>query len=977
MLFVKPPLVELLVLGPPQIRSVGVELSLGSRKGWALLTLLAMRGPQTRGELTELLWGDFIEARGRMNLRRELQRLRDAGLRDAIRTRGEHLELHSFSCDARDFLNGSENKTAIKTLSLWRGELLEGFELDKSGAFGHWLEEQRFALRRAYLEALERDAMRLEGVGATREAMTRWARVLELDELNEVGYRALIRLHGQLGEREQALMCFERLEQMLRRELSLTPLPETTATLKAVLETSSGASLSTSAAVLPTPSDGLEWPLVGREVELERLRSARGPVLLLGAPGTGKSRLAREALPEPHLTLQGREDWRSSALAPIEALLRSNAGVLERLEPPLSPALQRTVQRLLTPRSASLEPPSVDAGARLLEEVTRILKRWLEVTPALLIDDWICFDEASQTILRMLLRNAGDARIIVTLNEAEVASVGVESLTVLRLQGLEPMAISALMATALPRHRGDQDLVARLHAATAGHPLYVLETLNHWRVQARNWPLETDDFPLPSAVETAILERIHRLNAVGRRILEAASLVGSHFSILDLGDATALGETDVLEGLESCVGVQVIRRIETSASNSSDFRFAHEVLRRQIRDGIPATRKRLLHARLAARALELNALPERLAEHLEAAHDWVAAAQQRLLAAHRLRNLNLLREASTQIARALELADLPQTRTEALLLLGHVQHEMAEYEGASMHFERAEALARALHDDALLAESLIGQTRVAGGVSEYANVLERAMEALQLSERAARPALLAQALYWLGNTEFHQGDVNAARLHLERAVRVHADLDDPTRYATIIMLLGRLEAQAGHNTKAFAHFKNALEINRRFDYDKGVALCLTGMSWLTLLEGRFKESEKLARESLEMYRQIKARWQIANASLNLGHALLGQKRVALSAAAFLESMQIALELGALNIMLEVAVGAARLAPNDLARAWLLFAVGHERSTSEIRDFARPDLERLGLTEVVTSDETSLEMISQKIVKFLEEASITT
>jgi len=61
-------------------------------------------------------------------------------------------------------------------------------------------------------------------------------RVLENDPAHEDAYRLLMRAHATLGERSTALRLYARCVTVLREELGVEPLPETTAFYNALRE---------------------------------------------------------------------------------------------------------------------------------------------------------------------------------------------------------------------------------------------------------------------------------------------------------------------------------------------------------------------------------------------------------------------------------------------------------------------------------------------------------------------------------------------------------------------------------------------------------------------------------------------------------------------------------------------------------------------------------------------------------------------
>ena len=63
------------------------------KKSIALLAVLAVEGACTRAELATLLWDTLDDEAARRNLRRELHRLREAGLHDALASSDDQVAL--------------------------------------------------------------------------------------------------------------------------------------------------------------------------------------------------------------------------------------------------------------------------------------------------------------------------------------------------------------------------------------------------------------------------------------------------------------------------------------------------------------------------------------------------------------------------------------------------------------------------------------------------------------------------------------------------------------------------------------------------------------------------------------------------------------------------------------------------------------------------------------------------------------------
>ncbi len=958
---------KLFLLGNAHLTRQNQQIRIATRKGIGLLAYLALEGMQTRARLAMVFWGQFDEPRGRMNLRRELQRLKVLGLQDLLIATSSSIQLtNQVWCDAKAFqdaLLGNDTKEAVK---LWNGSLLEGFDAEEDLEFDRWLEQKRVDFEAQHLDALHVYAAQLETKGDYRQALAIQQKILSTDNLNESVYQALIRLHGLLGMREQALSTFSQLENLLREELGLTPLPETMSLIEKVRLNAKHSDQS----AIQNKHDLFEPPFVGREDVIAELnQNPRRVHLLLGEPGVGKSRLANEYLSRfgTFIKIQGREDWRGITLAPITAILRENRDQLESLASNDRLELARLLPEI-EPNNKNLEAPSLEGRTRFLRSLANALEL-IVGTGRLLVDDMHWLDESSVHVVSLLL-SASNLKAVFTARETDLEGVdhvrvsinSLERQGILRKTNL--LAWGELDVLELVRNlSGSQEaseFSERLFDATGGNPFFTLETIRHLFtsgflvVNQGLWEVNPDQtnyqqLPIPNSLKTMILERITRLGAGVQRLLEAASLNGSVFDLSDLEGATALGEWDALDALEQSVEAQLIR------SQENGYRFAHDLVRRSLEDGILPERKSRIHRKLASNAIAKNALPERIAEHFEGANDNFQAVNYRYLAAERLEKLNLSQAARIQLEMALQLIGQqligqPNNDLEQQLLvkvhmkLGNVLHDLAEYQAAGLELERALEVARSIDHPGLQSECLSGLARIAGGLSSYAAVLPQCQESLALARRSADPIVTARALYWLGNTEFQLGNTKQATKHLIESLELQQQGGELDMIATTNILLGRVATFDQDHSKAIEYYRVALESNRKIGYLKGTALCLTGISWRALIVKNFVEAEQSARESLALYEQLGGPWLIANAMTNLAHALAGKNELVEAKHHYDRALERSVEIGAYNITLEIMVGVAKMFlkfDQNLAADLLAIATQHERSTAEIKDYAAP------------------------------------
>lgn len=261
--------VRLRLLGAPALEQAGRPLALPTRKLLGLLAYLALEGPAPRSKLAGLFWSEQDEATARGNLRRELNRLRHTPIATLLQTDRDLLQLGPIQTDVAEFQTHLKEGALEPALALYRGPLLLGLELSGAEGFAEWLEARREELARLWREALQRQAEHLEAAHDLRGALSARLTLLREDELQELHHREAMRLHALLGEREAALARFARLQELLRKELRLEPLPETLALARQIEQ----GTLATPPAPPPTPAP----QGVALHPPLDRARARVGP----------------------------------------------------------------------------------------------------------------------------------------------------------------------------------------------------------------------------------------------------------------------------------------------------------------------------------------------------------------------------------------------------------------------------------------------------------------------------------------------------------------------------------------------------------------------------------------------------------------------------------------------------------------------------------------------------------------------------
>ena len=673
-----------------------------SQKVRGLFAYLAChRGqPLSRDHLAAVFWPGKDEEAARRNLRQSLYNLRSLFPRErpAILANRQALELDPELVAWIDVLafeealeRGGPSDAAgdrldthrlSEAVSLYRGDFLSGFQIKDSEEFEYWLAAEQGRLREKAVAALRLLIDSYLERGEHRPGIQYAQRLVAIDPLSEDAHQKLMRLYSLSGRRSRALAQYEELARVLRRELDVEPLEETTALQQRILRQESTHPLGTGSG----EDSGPVIPMTGRRAEYEQLERcmhaalAGGHVLTLveGESGVGKTRLIRSLLDalssQPGtLVLKGScLDVLPESFQPLSRALRSvlvqgpdvSAGLLRRLDPETLSALA-----LLAPELSALEPslPGVrGAGTperrrhRLYQAIVRFLTALCDGTDglpcrvALLLDDLERADPAIPELLRHLStqlkhqplwivgacsrdRLAEGTPLRQLLDEMEPAHV-------VHLRRLDRNSVFEI-ASSLVTTAQAEPLADFLHRSSQGLPHALAESINLLRdrgllrPESGRWSFAASSIGEVQLklgdLRGLIAARVQHLPYSARRLASLAAVAGSRFEAGLI--AAAAEEHPVVCDVAFDIMLQrwLIRRSPERWYHRQRppvgvdrepifFEFSSESIWKAIYGDIQTTRRRIMHREIGEtlkREHAADPLPacESLAHHFRAA----------------------------------------------------------------------------------------------------------------------------------------------------------------------------------------------------------------------------------------------------------------------------------------------------------------------------------------------------------------------
>lgn len=789
-------------------------LTLSTPRLHSLMAWLILQGstPQPRERAAAIFWPNSTGAQARTNLRQLLHHLKRALPQECNFLYGDNLALYwklddSCSIDTVQFeaaISGAANakdrndvlgemEYLKRATELYVDDLLPSL-------YDSWLVPIRQEFRAQLSGALFRLALLLEANNEVPTAIACAEKLVAQDLLAEANHQLLMRLHVANHDRASAVRIYHQLKVLLRRELGVSPGPDSVSLFERVLKSDPPtAGLRTR----PASTRGNMPAIVGRISERDLLQdtweraASSGPraLILSGEPGVGKTRLAEELLQmaegDGHAVARGRcySGRGQVAYAPVATWLRSD--ILRRVWAQLSlfqlSELARLVPEIREEYPAADEPLSPTESwqkVKLYESLQAVIAK--SSRPLLLfIDDLQWCDSDSLEWIHQLL-GSDAARRILLLGTVRAEETGRDHpfssfITELRQKALvvevavEPL--DAIETMELARQEANEPLTEErledIYQWTKGNPLFVLESVRAGLQRGR--------------VHAVINARLANLSAGSFELAGLASIVGRPFSFELLERASDWDERSLSLALEELWQRRIIE-----GRGGAAYDFTHDRVRDVVRAELSPVRARYLHRRVG-RALtdiysnESHEWNGQIASHYEQAGMAEQAIEHLCSAAIFARSRFAYHEAAALLRRALGLSsDLPEStkrfeqELDLSLLLGSVLVATEGYSSPEVGHTYGHALdlARRLGSTKLFA-SLSGLWVFHVVRGDVQTSLKDALEFEQGAGHTATSDLKLAAHFLLGSSLSHMGQMEASMHHLMIVREAQSGLSDP------------------------------------------------------------------------------------------------------------------------------------------------------------------------------------------------------
>lgn len=664
-------MLEIRILGAPEVTWNGQPVSITRRVPRSMLYYLATFSHVTaRATMMSTFWPDNDEHSAREAFRDNLSKLRaslpepdlivadtlSVGL-DRTRVKVDYLEFQDIlqSIGRHPWMIQDDVPLPDELLAqlkqaagLWHSaHMLEGAQLPPSPNLDDWLTLTAQTIYHRRDRIYHRLAYHYIAVNDYDMAVYWLDRSLEVDQINEELHVLKLEILARSGQRSEALRYGQYVKDLFQREYNEQPGGLFTTALQRIKEQISQENHTREQAEKKIATTGPRF--IGREGLLVEMQQAyqRGQVIYIeGEIGSGKTRLVNEfyrkfQTPPRLLVAPCHAATSGVPFRPFIEMIRTSINADELAAMPVSDqdwlAEMDPSFRVTGGKGQSWQPDLEMDNLPHIHEAIYHLCRHVSGRQKLLLllDNAQASDEATIQTLRIMIQHRfmdGPAALIVTA-ERGVRNQGVlrfldelarmKKLKRITIPPMSAAEIGQLVEAVLPAGI-EESWKNHIYQQLNGNPLMIIESLRTID-QGMAADKNEEGLPIiPVSIQSILRERYLNLSPTLQSLVAIVAIAGpaTHYEVLEY--ASQLSPDEVADGLDELEKMGYLVSKPTHTGKSLTYSFTQQVFHNVVLLEISATRKRLLHRRMAAALdivhhTDLDPHASILAEHQELA----------------------------------------------------------------------------------------------------------------------------------------------------------------------------------------------------------------------------------------------------------------------------------------------------------------------------------------------------------------------
>ena len=606
-----------------KVRVFGIPVVMGDRdkriffpytKLEALFYYMVINKKATRDELADLLWGNCNEKYAKKNLRNAIYNISKLFKKDIfISPKRTFLSLNpklEIKLDLDIFLQDN-----IEGVNTYVGDFLKGFSVKQAEVFEEWMVGRKRYYHELYIRKLYFQLNKNLKKKIYNDVEYYAKLIIKADEFDENAYRLLIKTYLNKGDYTKAIIIYNELSNLLKKELNIEPDINTKILINRVLKLRN--------IDRKRESSLYKKYFYGREKESSFIFSEYKnfinnknfrSIVIFGEAGVGKTRLVQEfinLIKKDKISTfkancyQIEENYILKSWNNIFSMMPSN--ILDTIKFPknsiilnLFPIFSNNKEDLSF-NLKSIKNSDYFKHQKMEEEIIKILNKVSMQNKVILIFEdihWMDLKSLSLLAHVLLYYEKNNIFFLFTCSNEEEKKINNFLSLMLRYNKLLKISIerfnkndtTIFIRNALPNYKLSDKICSKVFQETEGLPLFIVEVIEAIKDEKKVKII------FSHKIQDILESRFFKISEEEKNILNIISLFFDGVNLKLLNKITGEQELKIMNVIEDLENKFLIKEIDSP--QGVIFKFTHQKLREFVYLKQPLIKRKVLHNRI-------------------------------------------------------------------------------------------------------------------------------------------------------------------------------------------------------------------------------------------------------------------------------------------------------------------------------------------------------------------------------------------
>jgi len=604
--------IKVKLFNTPYVTKDDKKIKFPFTKAEALFYYLVVNKQATRDELVALFWADTGEKIAKKNLRNAMYKIRKAfGMDIIISPQKSTVILNpeiKIKSDLYIFLNDNSN-----SIDIYDGEFLKGFGVKNAEEFENWLFSKREYYSDLYISKLyghidaaldKKDYERAESYAKL---------LIAQDEFDERPYRLLMNIYKDLGVYNKAIELYDRLKQVLKKELGIIPDIKTRSIvneIKTIRKTKEIEGIKITNDLFYGRDKEID--ILKRNFELFIDYKKYKSVLIRGEAGIGKTKLKDkfyEYISEENIYVLEANCYQAEKgyfLKPWNEIFTKISNIIDEDNISIPITWRKMISYVfpvfdrenLIENKNPVEVLDTLKFSVVEEAIHGVLKNIIERRKIIFIfEDVQWIDDLSLSLLSSILLRNRNIMLVATCRNGHYERIdrlitmlnSSDLIEIIELQRFTEDEVEEFINKYLRDRKINKKIKERIYKETEGNTFFLIEYLNMIKSKG-----DLEDLISPK-MKDVLKSKFIDISDEGKKILNMACMFFDKVSLNILTELSGKNELQIVEIIEELQNKDILK--ETSDEEIS-FTFTHQKLREFVYYSLTSVKRRVLHNKI-------------------------------------------------------------------------------------------------------------------------------------------------------------------------------------------------------------------------------------------------------------------------------------------------------------------------------------------------------------------------------------------